>query len=390
MNLRKYIAKSFTVISSQARKVTKLWKCNKEIVTSSIDDIDSLDKFEIKAASGHPSPKIYANGKNQVAIEIIVKASNKNNTVVQLSEKEWLEGLSLCFAGSDKKLNKNGDKNWCFTNKQNEYCREISSVFLGENKRVNFVDDDGTAIITLYVYTDVVEQTRIAVCFDTKQKHFTTSDCNKNAEKMSVLIDAIKPINYSDRTNTEIKIGDFVDINTNLGWTSRLSTEGPYTEHHNGICRRRIVEIYPNQVFTGQTDFKRHNINYPDRVKDSDVSQGSVTWGAGSENGFEAINSDSHLPFAVIGRGGSADNWQTNFWFPRKSKVHIDGHYFLAGVSFIDYYYRFAAYVGEDHSNDDEQGKPSLLLYKFIMPEATKPEFDYFPSLTKVSSHFYR
>nr|ACJ10120.1 conserved hypothetical protein [Bacteriophage APSE-3] len=159
------------------------------------NDIDSLSTLKIQAVSGNLSPSIYANGRNQLPIEITAKAVNKDGNPLKFSNNTWISILNLCFAESDKKLNRNGNSGWCFTVVENQYSKEIQ---LGSHRSKRFLSgEDGTAIIILYVYTDDINTKRIAVSVDTPNgKHFTTADIHSGAEKMSVTVAAIQQIIY--------------------------------------------------------------------------------------------------------------------------------------------------------------------------------------------------
>lgn len=159
------------------------------------NDIDSLSTLKINAVSGNLLPSIYANGRNQLPIQITVKAVNKDGNPLKFSNETWISILNLCFAESDKKLSRKGNSGWCFTEVENEYSKEIQS---GSHRSKRFLSgEDGTAIIILYVYTDDINTKRIAVSVDTDNgKHFTTADIPSGTEKMSVTVGAIQKIIY--------------------------------------------------------------------------------------------------------------------------------------------------------------------------------------------------
>lgn len=355
------------------------------------NDIDSLSTLKIKAVSGNLSPSIYANGRNQLPIQITVKAVNKAGNPLKFSNETWISILNLRFAESDKKLNRKGSSGWCFTEVENEYSKEIQP---GSHRSKRFLsDEDGKAIIILYVYTDDTNTKRIAVSVDTDNgKHFTTADSPSGAEEMSVTINAFQALNYADRANLSIESGDFVTLSSNLGWSSRqdaLNTAGQatgfgvglalgplgwafgsyigsktppiYKEHYNGICERRLIKIYPNN---SQRKFKKYEITY-NPISNEEVKTGNFLWNGEETDGFTLRQSDSSYPCAVIGRWGTRENYQINLWFSRKNGINIDGHLFLEDTF---YYYRFCPCVKEDHFNDADEGVPTLLLYRFTAP----------------------
>ncbi|PKF49862.1 hypothetical protein [Enterovibrio nigricans] len=168
------------------------------------DDISSVE-LSIYAASGNTQPVIYANGKNQLAIDIKAKATKENDegdeVVLHFSDDDWRHIVNLRFADSDKKLNWGGSSGWCFTNIKNDYAREVMTE---ESQRsdVDIVENDGSVIIGMYLYTDDVNTKRIAVSIDTdNNKHFTTADNATGAEKMSIPVKAVEPIRYDMAEN---------------------------------------------------------------------------------------------------------------------------------------------------------------------------------------------
>lgn len=159
------------------------------------NDINSLSTLKIQAVSGNLSPSIYANGRNQLPIQITVKAVNKEGNPLKFSNEAWIHILNLRHAESDTKLSWQHRSGWCFTDVENQYSKEIQ---LGSHRSKRFLSgEDGTAIIILYVYTDDINTKRIAVSVDTDNgKHFTTADIPSGTEKMSVTVGAIQKIIY--------------------------------------------------------------------------------------------------------------------------------------------------------------------------------------------------
>lgn len=325
------------------------------------NDIASMDTLKIQTSSGNISPKIYANGRNQLPIEITAKASDKDNKVLNFSKETWIHILSLCFAESDEKLGWKGNSGWCFTEMKNDYSKEIQ--MLSSTNPLFSVRDDGTVIIIMYVYTDDINTKRIAVSVDTDNgKHFTTADKVSNTEKMSVTIKAIPAVNYDDKNNIIFELDDFVNISSQLGWTTRFGSGGPYKEHYDGTCKRRIVKIKPNTLTTGQNNFKKYETTY-NSIRNNDVNTGKASWG--DEDGFNILKENAGYPCAVIGRGVNNDDYQLNLWFSRKNTIDIDGQVYTASPN---YTYRFCPYVKENHFDDEKDGFVTLLLYKFTMP----------------------
>lgn len=330
------------------------------------NDIDSLSTLKIKAVSGNLSPSIYANGRNQLPIQITVKAVNKAGNPLKFSNETWISILNLRFAESDKKLNRKGSSGWCFTEVENEYSKEIQP---GSHRSKRFLSgEDGKAIIIMYVYTDDTNTKRIAVSVDTDNgKHFTTADIPSGAEEMYLTIISHPKISYSNRNNIRITEGGFAEINNSLPWISRF---GPniYKEHHDGTCNRKFVEIHP--AMGGQ--FKKHEI-ISKVVSNYDVSSNRrFAWFESLSGSHEYIQcfgiiQGPEYPFAVIGRGEDFNDYQINIWYDAKKQIYIFGGVTLESTS---YFYVFTPYVTEYHQNDEDNGIPRLVLYKFTMPSA--------------------
>ncbi|QLK87601.1 hypothetical protein E3U36_04565 [Arsenophonus endosymbiont of Aphis craccivora] len=306
------------------------------------NDIDILSTLKIQAVSGNLSPSIYANGRNQLPIEITAKAVNKDGNPLKFSNETWISILNLCFAESDKKLSSKGNSGWCFTEVENEYSVELQPGS-HRSKRLT-TGEDGTAIIILYVYTDGINTKRIAVSVDTDNgKHFTTADIPSGAEKMYLTIISHPKINYSNRNNIRITEGSFEDINNSVPWASRFG-KPIFKEHHDGTCKRKFVEIHP--AMGGQ--FKKHKIIYT-TVTNYDVSNSYFVW---AEHTFVPDENVScfniiqgpHYPCAVIGRGENFNDYQINLWYNAKNQINIGGSVMLESTSY--------------------------LLYKFTMPSA--------------------
>jgi len=161
--------------------------------------------LKIHAASQNSAPKVYANGRNQLPIEIIASATGAGQKKLKFPLETWRKMLNLCFAVSDQNLKKNGDSGWCFTDKDNEYSKEpVFSLLQEDTYNEMAQEDDGTVILLLYVYTYEQNTNRIAVNLDTDagspdNQHFTTADNSTGAEKMSVQVNSINPILYRQK-----------------------------------------------------------------------------------------------------------------------------------------------------------------------------------------------
>ncbi|WLI78420.1 hypothetical protein Q5705_07760 [Kosakonia sp. H02] len=188
-------------------------------MTDSFKDLTSVE-LTIQAASGSAAPHIYANGRNQLAIEIIAKAvkavDGGDEVILNIPTEEWLRCLSLCHAASDEKLTRDGNKGWCFSKTKNEYCREIPNnvISADETQPSQNPRDTGSVSIQFFVYTDDINTNRIAVRLDLDDgRHFTTSDLANGAEKMSVPVTAVTPFKYDTQNALKMTAGEW-EINS--------------------------------------------------------------------------------------------------------------------------------------------------------------------------------
>jgi hypothetical protein len=178
------------------------------------NDIESVE-LTIQTVSGHSSTVIYANGRNQLPVEIIAKATKKNDddddVVLNFSDEIWIHILNLRLAESDEKLNWHGNSGWCFTATENDFSREVQTGAVeGVSPSKHAVLSDGSKQIIMYVYTKNNESKRIAVSIDTDNgKHFTTADASSGAEKMSVSVSTLFSRDYttSDITTSSDDLG---------------------------------------------------------------------------------------------------------------------------------------------------------------------------------------
>lgn len=175
------------------------------MTTLTFDNPNDIEHVEltIQTVSGRSSSVIYANGRNQLPVEIIAKATKKNDddddVVLNFSDETWLHIVNLRLAESDEKLNWHGSSGWCFTATENDFSREVQTgavkdLIPSESTTLS----DGSKQIFMYVYTYNNESKRIAVSIDTDNgKHFTTADAATGAEKMSVSVNTLFSRDYT-------------------------------------------------------------------------------------------------------------------------------------------------------------------------------------------------
>lgn len=218
---------------------------DKEIQYDSPEDITSVD-LTIQTVSGNTNPVIYANGRNQLPVEVIAKAmkldpDTHQNIVLKFSQETWLHILNLRYASSDEKLPREGATGWSYTPTKNEYAREV--ITDGSLTGVRYLES-GDELMIFYVYTDDTSVERIAVSIDTDGgKHFTTADSAAGAEQSSVSVKAAAPISYSNAQNLKIIQDDWVTKVNSLRYKAQEYGILWNFEHNNGLIRRRQFTI---------------------------------------------------------------------------------------------------------------------------------------------------
>ena len=243
---------------------------NKQVFDSP-DDINTVE-LRIRTVSGNLSPVIYANGRNQLPVEVIAKALKTDGvgkiTILHFSDETWRKILSLRMAETDAVLCREGQSGWCFTDISNEYSLEVvnteatrdpvSPALISES-------DEGATIVTMYIYTTEINMKRIAVSIDTPQgKHFTTADSPEGAEKSSVSVNAIETMQY---------IVDKLNVQTAAGLGHTTVPLKLYFGRANGLDTYPIKAYYDNIYITIQHQYRHYFIHgygngkdYPYRI----------------------------------------------------------------------------------------------------------------------------
>lgn len=331
--------------------------------------------FDIVGGAQQCIPNCYANGRHNLEIIITVGIRNLEGNNLTITEEELKSQVFICDSITGENLN----TSWTISNESNEYTvKVVTDASMRKYDSLRYVQK---FISCSKLNTpDFVQHISVGINipgigkFNTSRNGTSTMNCGQG-ESGSVFdspkessIRLVRAIDYGLRENIIVDCGSFVDVQ-NCDWTSRLTTEGPYKGHDNGICHRRIVRIRPNKIITGEEKFKEFKINF-DPVNNGDVNKKSIAWkygiGVEKEKCFSLLDNNYNMPFAVTGRGHYRDDYQLCLWYPLKSNIKIDGAMFVVDRS---YYYRFSAGIRKDHTSDDEKGAVSLLLYKFTMPE---------------------
>lgn len=179
------------------------------------EDIDGVNTLRIEAASGKSESHIYANGRNQLEVNIFVEAVDENKTVLHLTDRDWINLLAIRFAEDDTELDYDcpKDSGWCYSQYKNNYAIEIprelhSTISATASGTPNNATE--SKIITMYVYTNQNETRRLAVSLDDQNgKYFTTADNAIGADKSSIRVVAHNPIIYTrDNLTIEVTTGN--------------------------------------------------------------------------------------------------------------------------------------------------------------------------------------
>lgn len=395
---------------------------------------------------------IYANGKNQIEIIIILKICGDDGPLLDLEPDELRDIFYLCHEETGERLN----ESFILSDQPNEFTR---SLINSDGNDVNAKSNDQCYIHKYISCSQSVESENV-IRFSVGINipgigEFNTSACGTKTpnerkgdgglsrrlfQSQKSLELVIKPrIDYGHPGNVIIDKRPFVEISDSLKWTKRF-WHISYTDKSDGRCQRSTVYITPNTAATGQTKFKDYKI-FHEHPMESDInkkeendqkkpvwmradvkqteehgnpmkcsSNGQVSiskfeklcassfkdvktgfmkkfgdklgylsernfnWFEGKEKYFDIFREGGSDPLAVISLDykpasnptAQTNEYQLNIWFPGKSNINIDGHIHIASTHSL---YRFSPLAIEDHTNDDDHGLVTLLLYKFILPD---------------------
>lgn len=174
-----------------------------------------------------------------------------NEVTLNFSNDEWVHILNLRHAESGEKLTRQGSSGWSFTSNENAYAREIAGSTTADGSSFTpavRLSVSGSTLIKLYIYTDDVNTKRIAVSIDTDNgKHFTTADNATGAEKSSVTVRAVTPVNYDHAQNLHVIQGSWIDeINPLHHYSQQHSAAWSYS-HYNSVIRQKKIFHYDRQ-----------------------------------------------------------------------------------------------------------------------------------------------
>lgn len=279
----------------------------------------TLSKLDVVVTGAQQSDaaKIYANGRNLVQAIITVQLLDKSGQAINVSDADLHAALYMCHFETGEKLS----SSWLIANDPNDYV--IQPTAPRENPPV------GANVRQISKYIGCSDQNLIEITqkiavginvpnvgeFDTSSNGTSTRAPSGQVFKSpkSVSITALRPIDYRNHNNIQIVCGEFDTLRSNLQWVARFSTAGPFYDHTDAECKRRIAYIRPNKANTGQEKFKEHSIEYKP-VGNGDVSTGTCEWywDTGSEATFSVVKQAGGvgLPGAVIGRGAGRGDFQ--------------------------------------------------------------------------------
>lgn len=348
-----------------------------ELLYDSPEDITSVD-LTIRAVSGNVNPAIYANGRNQLPVEIIAKAmkldpTTHTNIVLKFSQETWIHILNLRHAESDEKLTWLGSAGWCYTNTKNEYSREIITE---NNLTEPRYMEPGDELMTFYVHSDDISMKRIAVSIDTDGgKHFTTADRAAGAERCSVSVKAIAPISYSNAQNLKIIEDDWETKVSPLTYKDQEKGIAWANEHKGGFIRRRKLTVITANGYSivhkivpkGLSEnYKQavfyHNVYMPHAFSLAEQSDGCYL------NSWFIMSGNHNLGYARGLNDFFHDMTISPLWPDLYFSSHSSGEY-TAGT------WAFWPYTGKNDSCweqfTDEQDNISIVCFQLHIPDGS-------------------
>lgn len=311
---------------------------------------------------------LYVNGKHKMDITITVDIRNDKNQKLKLSPYDFADKLYLC----DYETGNGVHWDWKLTDGSsndatNESYGNLIYLYMSitcANWDPKWLEDTIFMAIGLQV-PDIgaFDTSRNGTNTINQAKYsFETGTQFKSPKFFS--IDIRRKIDYSTPDNISIVEGEFQQLGSNLGWSSRLGRAGPYKAHYDGRSECRVIYFRPNKSNTGQNKFKDIEIIH-DHITNDDVCTANRAWGQNDEMCFELLPNDEKYsaPMAVMGSGWGIDEYHVNLWFPNNGTYKVDGQVWIEDTF---YYYRFCPYVSDDSSHHSD--RISIVLYKFILP----------------------
>lgn len=235
-------------------------------MTVSYDDVKDITgmSLAIKSATGPASAvthAIYANGRNQLAIEIIAKAT-AGTRILHFSGLTWLSITKLLDASNNSLLTEDGTSGWCYTTAPNDYCREIEGATFSGNAGTPTVRTAGSGetIITLYAYAHDAVDIHIAVGIEIDGKiAYSTTDASTGVEQNYLQATAKDAIIYSTDNITIERSDDLGGTTVNVrekqtNQTTLESTINDYSISAHYINIYITSGRYPIQSYTVHVD----------------------------------------------------------------------------------------------------------------------------------------
>ncbi|ACJ21248.1 hypothetical protein [Coxiella burnetii] len=156
------------------------------------------------AFPGHPTnqARIYANGRNQVAIRVLVRALDKEGNPLKLTYEDLREKCSLIDYQTEEEISyKSGEtsesanissQNWTYGTVKNDYCQNFPIVPYSLNTNDS---DDKVSYIDYYLRSGERTGKHIGLCININGENYKLSESGKF--KGGVYVETIAPKKYT-------------------------------------------------------------------------------------------------------------------------------------------------------------------------------------------------
>lgn len=171
---------------------------------------------------------IYGNGLHQVRIIIKLSLLDVDGKKLRLDDCVLKDAVYLCDYYTGEKIpTDTSTNNFYYSEKNNGFCTSISRI------SPSTLHPDTFAVTYLYISSNAINSGKLISCgitikdigdVDTSENGTSSKLPNGSTyrHQNSVTVNSIAPIDYSDKNNISMIVGDFEEISDNLGWTSRL------------------------------------------------------------------------------------------------------------------------------------------------------------------------
>ncbi|MFB7668610.1 hypothetical protein ACFC1R_32615 [Kitasatospora sp. NPDC056138] len=186
----------------------------------------SVSKLSIVLVSGDESCDIYANGRNRIGVMISVAPTDEDGDPIEVDPDHLLSRLWLIDYVTESTLNWKGSSGWCYTDTENAFTS--TPGLSGERAEASF-DDDGTQLVTFYVYcAPGVSPKSIGVQVKTDCNDTIKSSLN-GTYQAKIKLNPRTAVTYEladvdwDYAHTSTKYGDNTKYVTTDAWNYYLS-----------------------------------------------------------------------------------------------------------------------------------------------------------------------